>query len=510
MSKEDKIYSVYSTFRNQLRHMKLIESLDAIHSHLLHQQFRKSLPTRVGAPAGYRNSKKPNDFISYSLHTWELEILAKEVLINSPYYSDYKSLQDWNQMAKAVNKLKAIDEEIAKQYITRKNVLLELNRIPHRQFIWQRNPSVYDIAKYWKIYRWPKLSRIIEKELEISLDKLFLISMSLIGGFMNHFIIWYPPNMDVVGVDTQDLDKFLNRFCKGYEEIKYILKEELQLNEKYNYAFHSLKAYPLVKINIKGRAALICPVLTLLFKRITDGIYYEICSVKEFNTHFGDAYQDYIGGAININKSSTSFLLTEEKYGKPEKRTADWILGDDTAVVFVECKSKRLTFEAKMNLINTDALDAQLDILAESVVQVYKSAIDYKNDKYPHLKYDSNKKLYCIISTLEDWYFFGDVQMPKLNQLIRDRLLKENIPPEIIEEHPYFISSTDGINIIAQATNEDSLSKIFEEKYNDKDKRMWQLETYLSNKYPKSWRKVKIYGEEDYEKFWEENLPQKK
>ena len=186
---DNRMFNVYTPLRNHLRKMKLVDSLQAIHYHILLQQFNKPLPNFVSAPIDYRNARGMREFIPFHISPWEIETLAKEVIINSPKYGASKSLSDWHQLSQVINKLKALEENASKLYTTKSNVLVELHRIAHRQFTWQHQPTMGDIAQYWKIYSDQDLSRLIENSIGLTVEKLFIISMVMLGTFLEHFVL---------------------------------------------------------------------------------------------------------------------------------------------------------------------------------------------------------------------------------------------------------------------------------------------------------------------------------
>jgi hypothetical protein len=501
MENDSQLYNSYTPLRNHLRKEKLIESLYAIHSHILHQQFNKMLPQDVSAPSGYRNAKTFRDFIQFYLEPWELELIAKEVILNSPHFGANKSLKEWHQMAGVVNKLKALEGKVSELYTSKDNVLIEVHRLAHRQFTWQRNPNTGDIAQYWKLYSYKGLSEIVNNEIGIPVNKLFLISMSLMGNYLNHFILWNPPQINVNNISPNDLATYLEHFSKDYEELQVKLKNELQINQKYPYAYHSLKGYPLIKMDIEGRQALICPVLTLFFRRITEGLYYEIYKAKDFDAHFGNSFQEYIGGMLNKSSSDNTYLLAEQLYGKPKKRTIDWIFGDKSALLFIECKAKRLTLEAKVNLTNTTELEKQLNILADGILQIYKNINEYKLGNYPHINYDSKKNIYPILVTLEDWFLFGDALVPKLNNTVEKKLTEVRLPKKMLQDYPFTVCSAEGLNMIATISKSFSLDKILHEKTSSSEKGLWHLDTDLKNRFSNEMASLITYGEDEFNEF---------
>lgn len=480
---ETDIFSLYSPLRNYLGKQKLNESLLAIHAHIQFLQFHKPLPSYItGVPYGYRGIVKFSDLLNFHLFPWELSLICKEVLLNSEMYGASHSLLEWNYLSGAVNKLKYLENETAKLYFSKENVLLELFRISHRQFKWQRVPTMDVPARYWKIFSYQNLHAIVEKAIGLPLEEIIKIGMSLLGVYQDKIALFYPPKSELPGIDQDKIDKFLAHFCIGYEELKIRLTKEQQYNEKFAYVYSSLIAYPLIRKEWDGRDAIVCPIPRYLFDRITDGIYYEICRVKGFEHPFGDAFQSYVGDVLK-NLYKRGLMYPEAKYGK-DNRTVDWVIEDDSATLFVECKTKRLTTGAKAGLFNITELESELGKLADAVVQVYKTMVDFKKGLYPKIKYRSNKELYPMVVTLEEWFIYGDLIVNKLDEFIIGRLKRAGLPADLIIDNPYCTISVEAFEAFVFISNKYGIKEVLNGKLKDKEKKYWEIENYLSNKYP--------------------------
>jgi hypothetical protein len=480
---ESDVFSLYCPLRNYLRKQKLNESLLAIHAHIQFQQFHKPLPSYItGEPFGYRNMTKFTDILNFHLFPWELSLLCKEVLLNSEMYGATHSLLEWHYLSGAVNKLKYLENETAKLYSTKDNVLLELFRISHRQFRWQRMPTMDAPARYWKIFSYQNLHAIVEKLIGLTIEEIIKIGMSLLGFYQDKIALFYPPKSELSGITQEKIDRFLAHFCIDYEELKKSLAKEQQYNEKFAYTYSSLVAYPLIRKEWNGRDAIVCPIPRYLFERITDGIYYEVCRVEGFEHPFGDAFQAYIGDVLKVLYKRAS-TYPEGKYGK-DHRTVDWIAEDESGTLFVECKTKRLTTAAKAGLFDTTELESELGKIADAVVQVYKTMEDFKNGLYRRVKYRSSKVLYPMVVTLEDWFIYGDIIINKLDECVISRLKKTGLAEDLIVTNPYCVISAEAFEMFTFIVNKHNIKEVLEEKLKDKEKKYWEIENYLRNKYP--------------------------
>jgi len=152
------MYDLYKPFRNYMRRFPLVESLQNIWlfaGHLSGQGPHAGplrFPDRAGPPVTLKDSVFP----------WDLEVLAREVILNSPATGD-RSFSRWCDLARAMNFIREIDDEIIKRRGSKYDVLRDLHRIVHRQFPWQRPPSASSIMRYLKIFGGSELEPAVER-----------------------------------------------------------------------------------------------------------------------------------------------------------------------------------------------------------------------------------------------------------------------------------------------------------------------------------------------------------
>ena len=125
---------------------------------------------------------------------------------------------------------------------------------------------------------------------------------------------------------------------------------------------------------------------------------------------------------------------------KTRKDSVDWIVNEsDDAALFLECKSKRLSWGAKMSLSDQKPLETDLEYLADAVVQTYKTIIDYQANLYGQLPYSPNRKIYPVVVTLENWYFLGPAMRDRLVTTVESKLEENGMSKGLPEEMPYQI-----------------------------------------------------------------------
>jgi len=504
---DSRVYELYKPLRNHLRKLKLDDSLYVIWSYIQHLQFRGfSIPTNeIEVIPKFLNA----DYIQKLrwCSPWEIETLTREIILNSSEFSSDKTIAKWNYFANTINKLKELENKISGLYINQDNILIELFRIAHRQFLWQTGPSNKFLVRYYKIFSSPDLNKIIEKTVGLSVKSLYSVGMMFIGAYLKSPAINMPINIEVQGINRDNIENFLECFSSTIKDLKKKLNHEQEMNSKFAYSFSSLRAYPIIKMQYHGKKSLVCPLPTLLFWRITSGVYYEVCDKQYFDNSFGASFQKYVGDVIKISlrESPTIKVLSEEQYsvGKDRKDTADWIIYDNNSILFIECKTKRLRLPAKFELDDSSYANKELEKMADFILQIYKSIEDYRKNKYPSLKYSESKRVYPLVLTLENWHVIGDCLLSELENMVVKRLNKDNIDTSCLKEMPYSICSVDEFENLVQLIPITGIDLFMHNKVFDSEMNKCDFHSYMNSKYAKEYKNNRFLFEEDCNNIFE-------
>jgi hypothetical protein len=238
-------------------------------------------------------------------------------------------------------------------------------------------------------------------------------------------------------------------------------------------------------------ALVTCPLPTLLFWRFTGGLYYELISDPRFPNEFGEGFQNYVGEVIDRACSGQSMQkIPEQEYsvGKQKKKTVDWIIADEQSALFLECKSKRLSWGAKVSLTDLAPLEADIDSMAAAVVQIYKTLADYQENRYPKFPTKEGRKIYLGVVTPENWRMFGPVMLKKLDEA--------DLPATIAEERPYAILAIEDLETSLQIINSVGIADVMDGKLKDAEMRQWDWHGYLTHCYPKHFPLKRLFDKE--------------
>jgi len=474
------MYDLYKPLRNRLRTLSLMPSLMGIYRYSLFVQFDQPLPQALRYPNFGRI--KP---LETGLYDWTLELIARELILNAPE-SAARAMTAWNEFAELANLIRHIENETWGSLPNGADLIeYEMMRIAHRQFPWQVRPNSRLIASYFKLYSNPRLAGLMTAAFGMTAVELFQLALSISGHFLGNPILRAPLINQVNAVPQDAVDRFIGRVSLCLDELRERIRQAQAYNVNWAYAFDPLRTWPIIDL---GDQRLFCPMPTLLLWRLTEGIYFDLVQHrKPFDRHFGLAFQDMIGEVVRAaDQAGRLQALPEQRYGTRQKPrdSVDWIVQDDTAAIFLECKASRLKAQAKVDVHDTTTIDAEITRLAGFVVQVYATLADAQVGAYPHWKPDG-RPIYPMVVTLDDWIPSGHALLGGLDAAVRDGLGARGLDPALVEDSPYTLCSLYEFEAAARAFASDGIQAVMSRKTSGQEQG-WALLPFLQGSFPKA------------------------
>jgi hypothetical protein len=498
------VFREYKPFRNQTALLEREESLGVIWAYCQYLQINQfQMPNDIEVLRAFVDLKPRQQWIA----EWQLEILAKEVILNSGAKGTKGlTLRKWDTLAEYINSLKKFEDKIAAAFGSGQNILIELIRIAHQQFIWQGSPpNSATSMRYFKIFNQAKIDAICVDRFGLTVQDIYLCGIGFMSIFLIHPATSIPFKSEIPSLPVEKLEKFLPFACRTLPEMKSILKSEQQYNESYAYAYSSLRAFPLIRMDYGGVDAIVCPLPTLLFWKITGGLYYELLGDPRFSQPFGDSFQRYVGDVVRRACPNTVVsLFPEEEYGpkKTRRRTVDWIVAEVGSAIFLECKAKRLSWGAKTSLNDLSPLEGDIESMATAVVQVYKTIVDYLDNQYPQYPFQADRNIYPTVVTLESWRMFGPAMLDRLLASVTEKIQAAEIPISWLTDMPYSVIAVEDLEAGMQIVNSVGIRDFFDGKVRDAEMRGWDWHGYMTHRYSKYFPLKKLFDAE-YDRLFE-------
>lgn len=494
-------YDEYRPFRDYLRRFDLVSSLIDVWSYSCH--LIEGRPLQPGYAVGFDPVKTAP--LNECAHPWELDILAREIILNAGNNRTY-SLRWWNDLAAAINFVRHLDGvAFLLSKSPERDVLFELHRIAHRQFPWQMgmggaNPMI----RAFKVFGEAAVGAIVERELGMTTRQFLQLGMAVSGHFIRGWGMSTNQDYAVLGISQEASTAFFNRLTCTLPQLKAETSKRQSYDRDWLYVWNPLEATPLISFDAAFPDRVLCPIPRYLLRRASAGIFFDLVKSKDFDNPFGNSFQAYIGELLHTFCLSPKFsVLDEQPYyiGKNKLHGADWILSDKTGHIFIESKTKRLTINAK-TLSDAAALDKDLAIMAEAIVQHYKnirSAFSGKGRWKP-----DGLPIYPMILTLEDWYIIS----PRVDEMLKGhlgRMLADaEIPETVLDEMPYTIASSHEFELAIQVIAKLDISVVMSGKTTGNE-RVWSLLPFIMSKFKEDVQAVERFLFVDD---WERLMPE--
>ena len=227
----------------------------------------------------------------------------------------------------------------------------------------------------------------------------------------------------------------------------------------------------------------IVPIPRLLLERITRGIYFDLADyfkghskANKFREAFGHVFQSYVGRLFEKSDKKMK-LLPEWKYGRPEKRTSDWIIIENDKATIIEVKQSGLFLPAK----TLGDLDKVKDSLVKTISQAAKQMLSFENDirsgDYDELDCLSNISNYeRLVITYDRTYFSNSILRKYALEIAR----KDT--PAIQEDYHWHTISVEELEY-ALALDFSSFFEFLEGKRLDRESQEWGFRDFYARKY---------------------------
>ncbi len=457
-SMNQKVLDLYIPLRDHLRPVAIENAFYVIWAYMNLFQFDTPMPANIRvADVVVKNHRFPP---GRGVLEWELALLAREMVANGRdnLLAATRNFQDWNYFAAAINGIKDFENNAWPIFGDSSNVMKEVRRIAHRQFPWQTRIGTDLFLRYFKIYNNPRVASVVKDKLGLTVQQWYIAGTAAFGATVSNNKFNIDPNLVVGDVTKKEFDIFFKLISTNLNNLKKIIAKNVTYDDEFVYAFNPLEYYPLILIG----EYYYCPIVNFLAWRITSGIFFDLVGDKNFGHPFGLAFQDYLEEvAKKVLNPSKAEVFGEQKYkvGKKEEDSIDLIIAQKDAAFFVEAKAKRMQAKSKSQLSSDDAIDRDLEILADDIVQVYATINDYKNGSYVHFQIRPETKIYPLVVTLEDWFLFG-LDIDNLAKKVEAKLKNRGLPVAYPEEMPYAICCARDFEHLTQILNIHSIGDV--------------------------------------------------
>lgn len=426
---EKDYYSNIKPLLNKMKDLNLIDSLQVIRKDLL--------PLQIGL-----NNKKKNIMFynAITIKPYFADFLIANLLKYSNTFTLHNSLKDLRIKKYYIEEITKINNIVNEQSIQENHISTWLKSYIFNQYKMQFAIHPFIILyRYYYLFQSDNIKKHIEEEIHIKLEHYWNSIICIFQKYCNSFYI----SKKAIYEESNNqppfqIAKTISLFSISLNNLILCTKDYIsKTNQPYTQhrIFNYYDETPHIQYPIfEYQDAYYCIAPIYLFNAAISGLYYRIINQNNNNlqTELGTNFENYIGLQLNYYlKNSQIQFMPEFTYNKGQNKSSDWILLDDSNLLFLECKLKRLTVNGKRNLQfdyqlieqaikkqwiknrnskkeYIDKLESSLTkdiiVLGIGIGKVYKTYNDYYTNKITGLPYNSNRKFHVCFLTLEETY----------------------------------------------------------------------------------------------------------
>lgn len=412
---------------------------------------------------------------------WEIENLLL-LLLSTPKVAEAvipARYFEFNTASIFINLYKEAEQAESRVLLDKKNILTEMQRYAHKQFLWQRGFFHAErMYRYYYVYGQGACADYFKGKYGLSIDEFALACIGLY--FKTQMEAWAKvPKLDPnMGVRPEIIELAMKLISKDLPALRADTAKRIAdvanvSSSKIAYLPSSLRQYPIITSPENG-GGIVAPLPQLIMLRATSGLYYDLADgpqtlFEEANGRF-EAY-----GKKLIEARYPRFSVSQEQeFGtkKARYKTPDLLLkdGDEIKVVF-ECKATKITFMAQYADDQYGEAPKAFDQIAKGMAQLWKFFSRARRGLYAVEKVAPDA--HGVILTMDSWFQLEGNQLPFLRKKASELVADEpDIQPEDMRD-VIFCSIEDLDEVLAVSSEDEFLDTL--EKAHLPEFQGWQL-----------------------------------
>ncbi|MBD7990726.1 hypothetical protein H9643_08070 [Ochrobactrum sp. Sa2BUA5] len=359
--------------------------------------------------------KKPDDAvkflknIKYFFLEWETETLANLLLSTKKNYLPDGTSQrrlDCNNLhtvVSAYNFLRTLENDYDGLALRNQNVLSHMHRLGGRQFPWQR--GVMNRRSFFKsayIYGSELGRRKFENAYGFSMDEFCIVGFALYTQFKRFSGIKRDIDLTQLGISKGVSDKAITLLAGPIELMRQEAKTIGKGYKHIAYRPSVLRKKPIIQV---GRM-MYCPLPELIIHRITEWIYYDICTSESgsfdgyVNQSIGKRFEDY---SKEVIRAFLPDIMVLDEFQYKSFHSPDILIGKGKKIdIVIECKATKQPLPVKIGTDEDASTSRGLDEMARGVFQIWRFFSHVRREKGSNLP-DVSHDAFGVLLTLDTW-----------------------------------------------------------------------------------------------------------
>ncbi|MGO7866167.1 hypothetical protein ELI13_30465 (plasmid) [Rhizobium ruizarguesonis] len=362
----------------------------------------------------------------WKVHPWNLETLITLQLNTPNGLTSYRRVDTskFDTIAGLTNLLGRVEDMENRDRINDRNILLEMHRIGHRTFQWQRGwRRQQDLYRYMYIYGQGKCAQFFQGRYGLTIVDFVSVCFALFGVLSQGCWTSKLHGLHIMGLDDKLVDIALPLVSAEIHEVRQASRDLLEkvetgLGTKLPVIYQPsyLRVKPIIR-SFANRNCFIAPLPELILMRATVGLFYDLIpGGQDILNDANERFEAYARYSIKAHCPDFDPLpAIRYRHNKNDVDTPDIILKKNNKVVAVfECKATKLTFEAQYGEDPIANAEKGYTQIAKAIFQLWKF---FSHVRRGLLELDVADDAVGIVLTMEAWTQMGG---PLREKLIND------------------------------------------------------------------------------------------
>lgn len=317
----------------------------------------------------------------YHIPLWSVETLVNELLatpkakgfgIGRTRVLNAEMFQTLHALQGILIKLENAEDGI---FLEKHDIFYEMARIAQRQFPWQRGvanaPHLY---RSMLLYGTGSARDYFEANAGISISDFVKTGLCMSGALKGNDWVHRERNLSEIGISPEVREAALQKLAISHAEARDLSARMRRGHRHTAYRPSILRDFPIIAFGEQDER-LRAPIPELIMYRYTSGLYLDVVhGGSTVWTDIGKRFEGYVLEYLQAMMSPYE-VIGEQIYGpkKARYRTPDVLISDmDSVVAAIECKAKRMSFDARYADDPIVSASVGFDELSKGMFQIWR------------------------------------------------------------------------------------------------------------------------------------------